>query len=78
MPIKAAVPQHSAQPATPSQPPTPSFPCVVSIYPDGTGAAEFRIEPEIMRRINNRRANVSFEEYIWINIIRPALEGHVY
>lgn len=54
------------------------YPCLVTILPDGTGCVTITIPPEIMRRLKSRAQNVPLGEYIWHNILKRAIETHVY
>ena len=61
--------------------PTPaplSFNCLVEEKPDGSAEALVNIPPEIMRRIKSRAQTQPLDEYLWQNVFRRALEGHVY
>jgi len=52
--------------------------CALTIRPDGCGEAVVLIQPEILKRILSRAQTRDPAVYLWENILRAALIGHVY
>ena len=52
--------------------------CQVESLPSGEGAAQVIIPAEIMRRLRTRSEGRELGEYVWTDIIRPALYSHCY
>lgn len=72
----AAVPPAAAPPLAA---PLPALNCQISgTNPDGSIHATIHIDAMITRRLKTRAGNVPLNDYLWINVIRPALESHVF
>jgi len=56
----------------------PAEPCLVQLNSDGSADVTVSVSPEILRRIRTRAQSQPLGEYIWLNIMRRALESHVY
>lgn len=89
MTVKSQVTSHSAsQAAMESQPPSarPAPPKIaepgvryeIRVNEDGSAEFSFTIRPDILTRIQRRAYKVPLDEYIWVNIIRPNLQSHVF
>jgi len=46
--------------------------------PDGSGEAVVFVDPGVLKRIKTRAGNQDLANYLWLNVFRPALDGHVY
>ena len=46
--------------------------------PDGGVQVMFLVEPHIVKRLRTRAGNMDLAMYLWVNVINPALQGHVY
>lgn len=72
--------EEEAQTAV-QEPPQPQLQppgCTVDIRYDGSASVMLRIAPDVMTRIRRRAHTQDLETYLWQNILRPALESHVY
>lgn len=72
---KAASPTHGAAPPKVGR---PVYCVVIEEDKDGIGSAIIRIEPEVMRRLKLRADKHDLGDYLWENVFRAALYGHVY
>jgi hypothetical protein len=55
-----------------------SQPCTLDFNADESAFAMILIPADIMRRIKTRAHNQDYADYIWLNIMKPALNSHVY
>jgi hypothetical protein len=56
----------------------PSLDSQVSFNPDGSCHVTFLMDANMTRRYKSRAQSVPLERYIWDNVLRAALESHVY
>jgi len=61
-----------------SQPAQSGVPCIVHECPDGTLDVQFQIDKVTAERIKRRSYSMSLDRYVWENIIKRAVIGHVY
>lgn len=74
-PLNGAV----VSPLAAAPPPTPSLDCqVTESNPDGSFYVRFYVSPEVGRRLRRRADHVPLADYIWLNVLRQAIESHVY
>lgn len=52
--------------------------CQVETVPSGEGTAQIVIPADIMRRLRTRAGGRDLGEYLWTDVIRPALYSHCY
>ncbi len=52
--------------------------CAVNCFDNGEGECVFLLDKEVLRRIRTRAQTQDLADYLWLNVIRPALYGHVY
>lgn len=52
--------------------------CNFSENKDGSGYCMFKIDPLTLSRIKSRAQSRQIAEYLWTEILRRAVEGHVY
>lgn len=52
--------------------------CQVEPLPSGEGAVTMVIPAEVMRRLRPRAGDMDLGEYLWTNLLRSALYGHVF
>ena len=81
MAVKSSLSSSPASQTGASHPPNAPVlpkPCrILSENADGL-TVSVHIEPEILRRIRTRSQSQPIDDYVWANIIRPALNSHVY
>lgn len=71
--------QASVQPAV--RPASPSFKdtaCIAHTEADGSLTVTLSIDPVIARRLEGRAGKQDLGEYLWQNVLRRAIEGHVF
>lgn len=73
----ASVPPAAVDSPIPAPAAAP-LPCEVVSWKDGSADVTIHIEPEIVRRIKTRAQSQDLAEYIWQNILKRAIETHVY
>jgi|WetSurMetagenome_2_1015567.scaffolds.fasta_scaffold01336_21 hypothetical protein len=83
--VKSVGPVPPASPSGPSGPapidPNADFStdkCALTLMPDGSGEAVVFVDPGVLKRIKTRAGNQDLANYLWLNVFRPALDGHVY
>lgn len=54
------------------------IPCVVGENEDGSCEIILHVDADIMRRMRNRAQSQDLGTYLWQNVIRAALESHVF
>ena len=71
--------QASVQPAV--RPVAPNFqdiPCVAKTEQNDSLTVTFNLDPVIARRLEGRAGKQDLGEYLWQNVLRRAIEGHVF
>jgi hypothetical protein len=70
-----ALPAH---PVTSTAPKVYTAGCLITESPTGEGLARVTIPAEVMKRMKTRSNGVEMGQYLWENVLRQALYGHVY
>ncbi len=64
--------------AVPPKTPAPNTKCLVTEQPDGALSVHFYVDEATASRIRKRANGMDLAKYMWENIIRAAVEGHVW
>jgi hypothetical protein len=78
LPIKPPTGGQTQAVSAPAAPHYLSDPCQAQIEKDGQLKVTFYLDPVIAKRLEGRAGKQPLGEYLWQNVLRRAVEGHVF